>query len=105
MLNPLSNVGHTALEMVSMLNSLLKQKPEYKSKQIIISGGVENILDGYYLQENLKFSSVIGQAKNFLTHAENYQELKSFTESQVNSLKIAKSFLVVKPAFANGDYE
>ena len=105
LLNPLSNVGHTALEMVSMLNSLVKQKPEYKSKQIIISGGVENILDGYYLQENLKFTSVIGQAKNFLAHAENYQELKIFTESQVNSLKIAKSFLVVKPAFANGDYQ
>ena len=103
LMNPLSNVGHTALEMVSMLNSLVKQKTEYKSKQIIISGGVENILDGYYLQEKLGFTSVIGQAKNFLTHAENFHELKIFTESQVNSLKIAKSFLIAKQVFANGD--
>jgi isopentenyl-diphosphate delta-isomerase len=86
-----------------MLNSLVSKKSEYKNKQIIISGGLETILDGFYLLENLKFTSVIGQAKNFLTHAENYQELKCFTENQINSLKIAKSFLVAKPIADHGE--
>jgi isopentenyl-diphosphate delta-isomerase len=103
LINPLSNVGHTAVEIVSMLNSLVGKKSEYKNKQIIISGGLETILVGFYLLENLKFTSVIGQAKNFLTHAENYQELKCFTENQINSLKIAKSFLVAKPIADHGE--
>ena len=103
LINPLSNVGHTAVEMVSMLNSLVGKKSEYKNKQIIISGGLETILDGFYLLENIKFTSVIGQAKNFLTHAENYQDLKCFTENQINSLKSAKSFLVAKPIADHGE--
>ena len=92
----LSKVGHTAPEMVSMLNSLLRAKPEYSNKQIIISGGVENILDGFFLLENLKYNSVIGQAKNFLTHAESYDVLKRFTEGQIAGLKVAKAFLTAK---------
>lgn len=92
----LSKVGHTAPEMVSVLNSLVRARPEYRQKQIIISGGIENSLDGYFLRENLEFSSVIGQAKNFLAHAENYEDLKTFTEGQINGLKIASAFLVAK---------
>lgn len=89
-------VGHTAPEMVYFLNSLLKSNPEYQKKQIIISGGVLNILDGFYLRENLKFTSVIGQAKSFLAQAENYELLRHFTEGQVNGLKMAKAFLIAK---------
>jgi isopentenyl-diphosphate delta-isomerase len=92
----LAKVGHTAPEMVSILNSLSADS-KYKEKEIIISGGVENILDGYFLRENLAFNSVIGQAKNFLTSASNYDELRNFTEGQVAGLKVAKAFLVAKP--------
>ncbi|MDO9182134.1 MAG: hypothetical protein Q7U04_06985 [Bacteriovorax sp.] len=91
-----SKVGHTAPEMVCFLNALLKANSNYKQKQIIISGGVENILDGYYLKESLAFTSVIGQAKNFLKHAENYEDLRNFTAGQINGLKIAKAFLMTK---------
>lgn len=98
-----SKVGQTAPEMVSILNSLVKISSDYKQKQIIISGGVENILDGYYLRENLSFTSVIGQAKNFLTHAHNYDELEKFTEGQIDGLKMAKAFLVAKPFALNED--
>lgn len=96
-LEAFSRVGHTAFEMVEMLNSLLEKNSDFKKKQIIISGGIENILDGYFLRERLKFTSVIGQAKNFLRHAENYDQLKNFTEDQVNGLKSAKAFLRIKP--------
>lgn len=91
-----SKVGHTAEEMINILNGLLKVRPEFNQKQIIISGGVENILDGYFLRENLNFSSLIGQAKNFLVHANDYAELKKYTECQINGLKVAKGFLVAK---------
>jgi isopentenyl-diphosphate delta-isomerase len=99
----ISKVGHTASEMVASLNSLLKNHPDFKQKQIIISGGIGNILDGYFLLENLNFNSVIGQAKNFLVHAENYSELKKFTEAQIKGLKIAKAFLVAKPLACGED--
>lgn len=98
----LSKVGHTAPQMVSMLNTLLKTNPGAREcKDIIISGGVESILDGQFLRENLEFNSVIGQAKNFLAHAENYDELEKFTFEQLNTLKIAKAFLVAKKIAAD----
>lgn len=93
----LSRVGHTAPEMISMLNSLLAANSKYsETKNIIISGGVENILDGYYLRENLNFTSVIGQAKNFLTHAENYDDLEAYTAGLIDGLAVARAFLVAK---------
>lgn len=92
----LSRVGHTSIEMVSMLNNLLKTNPAFIEKQIIISGGIENFLDGYYLQEKLNFSSIIGQAKNFLSRSENYDELKAFTNAQIEGLKMANAFLTAK---------
>lgn len=93
----LSHVGQTSVEMVGLLNNLLKLNPDYSKKQIIISGGIENFLDGFYLQELLTFSSIIGQAKNFLNRAEDYSELKKFTAAQIKGLKMAKAYLVVKP--------
>jgi isopentenyl-diphosphate delta-isomerase len=92
----LSRVGHTSLEMINFLNNLLEVNPAYMEKQIIISGGIEDFLDGYYQQELLNFSSIIGQAKNFLNRAENYSELKSFTQAQIEGLKMAKAFLTVR---------
>jgi len=101
-----SKVGHTAEEMIVILNGLLKVRPEFKHKQIVISGGVENILDGHFLRENLNFNSVIGQAKNFLVHANDYVELKKYTEGLIFDLKIAKAFLVAKKIKAvEGYYE
>jgi isopentenyl-diphosphate delta-isomerase len=92
----LSTVGHTSEEMIGFLNQLLRVRPEYKNKQIIISGGVRNFLDGFYLQEILEFSSIVGQAKNFLNHASNYDKLRAFTNDQVEGLKMARAFLSVK---------
>lgn len=92
----LSAVGHTSEEMIGFLNELLHDRPEYKKTQIIISGGVKNSLDGFYLQEILEFSSIIGQAKNFLDRASNYEELNAFTKDQIEGLKMARAFLSVK---------
>ena len=92
----LAKVGHTSLEMIGFLNNLLAANHKYSEKQIIISGGIENFLDGFYLQEQLNFSSVIGQAKNFLSRSENLEELRAFTASQIEGLKMSRAFLTVK---------
>lgn len=92
----LAKVGHTSLEMIGILNNLLQANPKYMEKQIIISGGIENFLDGFYLQEQLNFTSIIGQAKNFLSRSENYEELRAFTNAQIEGLKMARAFLTVK---------
>lgn len=92
----LAHVGHTSLEMIHNLNNLLKTNSAYKEKQIIISGGIKDFLDGYYLQEQLQFSSIIGQAKNFLSRSENYEELRNFTAAQIEGLKMARAFLSIK---------
>jgi isopentenyl-diphosphate delta-isomerase len=92
----LTKVGHTSLEMIGFLNNLVNANPTYIEKQIIISGGIENFLDGHYLQEQLNFSSIIGQAKNFLSRSENYEELRAFTAAQIEGLKMSRAFLTMK---------
>ena len=46
---PFINVGHTANEMVDILNAL-----PTKNKEFIISGGLRNILDGYEVLSRMK---------------------------------------------------
>jgi isopentenyl-diphosphate delta-isomerase len=91
-LYPLTSVGHTALEMVEILNEFAQSHP----KEIIISGGIKNFLDGHYLLKKSKNNSVIGQAKNFLVHAEDYSKLSAFTENEINGLKMANNYLTLK---------
>lgn len=90
---PLMNIGHSAPEMLEWLNQM-----EVKDgKQIIISGGIQDFLDGYYLISKCKFPSVYGQASGFLKYARgNYTELFDYVNLQVEGLKLAKTFLKVK---------
>ncbi len=94
----LSRVGHTALEMALMLNSLISSnQTSGLQKEIIISGGITDVLDGYHVKEVLKLNSVIGFAKRFLDHAEDYAQLKKWTENQIETLKMARAFLRARP--------
>lgn len=95
-LESFTQVGHTAHQMVDILNHLAEENPKYKEKQIIISGGIKDVLDGYYLAEKLQYNSLIGQAKNFLARSENYDELRAFTSSQIEAFKMARAFLNIK---------
>jgi len=66
-------------------------------KEVIISGGIKNFLDGYYLINKLNLSCVYGQASGFLKYARgDYQELYNYVQSQVDGLALAKAFLKVK---------
>lgn len=71
---PFIHVGHTALEMVEILNALPSS-----DKEFIISGGVKSVLDAYGLKAKLKSPSVIGMAHPFLNPAkESFETLENF---------------------------
>lgn len=89
---PLASVGHSSLEMIDMLNSFYKKH----TKDIIISGGIKDFLDGYYLLQKSENSAVIGQAKNFLVHAHDYEKLRTFVQNEIDGLKMAHAFLTLK---------
>lgn len=96
----LSAVGHTAEEMVQITNKLeIELGDKLLCKEIIVSGGVKNFLDGYYLISSLNLKSVYGQASSFLKHARgSYEELYNYVDAQVKGLHLAKKYLRVKNA-------
>lgn len=90
------NVGHTIEEMITDLNQLFLELPECRSKEIIISGGIKDFLDGYYFINKTKFNAIYGQASTFLHYAqESYEVLKAFFTSQIEGYKLANSYLHV----------
>lgn len=94
----LAFVGHSAAEMVHMYNQLLEELgPKLACRQAIISGGVKNFLDGYYLINKINTTAVYGQASGFLKHARGaYEELYSYVDAQVQGLELANAFLRVR---------
>ena len=94
----LAMVGHSAEEMVLITNQLIDELGDrMRCKQVIISGGVKNFLDGYYLINKLAVPSIYGQASGFLKHATGtYEELRAYVEAQVQGLELANAYLRVK---------
>ncbi len=81
----LAAVGHSAIEMVEMVNDIVLNEP-IRCNQLIISGGVENFLDGYYLLSKSSLPAVVGMASAFLKYAQDYELLKRFVVAQVKGL-------------------
>lgn len=94
-----TRVGHTAEEMVHILNQLIKENGnEYKVEDIIISGGVKDFLDSYYLRKISKSNAISGHASGFLKHALiDEQSLDEFIETMSEGLLMSESFLHVRP--------
>lgn len=94
----LAQVGHSAVEMVEMTNQISEELGDkMQCRQVIISGGVRNFLDGYFLINKLKLDCVYGQASAFLRHARgSYEELHEYVASQIQGLEIANAFLKIK---------
>ena len=94
--DPFSYVGHSAYEMTFLVNQLIEDNQKIKTENLIISGGIKNFLDGYYLIKKSKMPAIYGMASTFLKYAkDDYQSLKHFTKSQIEGLKMAYSFLRV----------
>lgn len=94
----LAQVGHSASEMVDLANTLISNGGDiYSCKETIISGGVQDYMDGYYLTEKLNGPAIYGQASGFLKHAmEDYESLQQHVESQIKGLQMAHSFLSIR---------
>ena len=95
LLGPLASIGHTAEEMVDYINDLA---PAVMSeKNIIISGGVSDWLEGYYLMEKLRYPAVYGQASAFLKNAQgDYKELHNYVLNLKKGLLLAHSYLRIR---------
>jgi isopentenyl-diphosphate Delta-isomerase len=92
---PLTKVGETAVDMLGQVNGFV-DSGEVRCKSLILSGGVQSFLDGYYLVSKSKLPAVYGQASAFLKHARGeYPELKKYIEKQVWGLSAARAFLRV----------
>lgn len=91
-------IGHSAAEMVEFLNeSIQLLGNERKCSNVIISGGVKNFLDGYYLISKSELPAIYGQAAPFLKQANESQEtLDVFAEIQIKGLLMAQKFLKIK---------
>lgn len=97
---PLVNVGHSAAEMVGMVNDVVRQAGSADSttsihtQHLIISGGVRTFLDGYYLVERSELPAVYGQASAFLRFArEDYGTLQRYVSTQIRGLELARAYL------------
>lgn len=97
MFAPLSRIGHSAGEMLQIIEDLIQSGQKIKCKHLIISGGITSFLDGYYFVERSTLPAVFGQASGFLNYARgDYQDLRAFVEHQVRGLEFANAFLSVK---------
>lgn len=94
----LSFLGHSASDMVEFVNVLqAKLKQDVLCDQFIISGGVSDFLDGYYLTQKLSFPAIYGQASGLLKYAQSsYEELQKYLDLQIKGLSLAKAYLKVK---------
>lgn len=95
--NTFGNIGHTALEMTYLVNNLVQENSDYKCKELIISGGISNVLDGYYLTKISSLKSVFGMGSAFLEHAmDDYDALRNYAEKIKKSLSLANSYLTIR---------
>lgn len=93
---PMSYIGEDALSMVESVNNIIASEPPV-CKELIISGGVKNFLDGYHLIQKSKLPAIYGMASTFLKYAqEDYEQLHKFVEGQVRGLEMAYAYLAVK---------
>lgn len=92
-----SKVGHTAEEMTEMINKIVMERDNYLCEQLIISGGITHILDGYYLQKISRLPSVIGMGSALLRFASGeYEELRSYLQQVVRGYQLASAYLRVR---------
>lgn len=90
----LSLVGHTVDDMIRFVNEAL---PTSTCKEVIISGGISNYLDGYYHISKSNANAVFGMASGFLKYAmEDYETLSTFVQSQLEGLALSYQLLTIK---------
>ena len=91
-------VGHSAPEMLDFVNALKAELGDRcRVRHLILSGGVQDFLDGFYLLKKSALPAVYGQASSLLRHARGeYAALRTFAEAQIRGLELANAFLRVR---------
>ncbi len=93
---PLSRIGEDAPTMVALVNRIVADESPL-CKELIISGGIKNFLDGYYLIRKSSLPAIYGMASGFLKHAQgDYDQLREFVHAQVKGLEMAYSYLSIR---------
>lgn len=94
---PLIKVGHDAAEMMRFVQDIHRAaEGRLACPQLIISGGITDFLDGYYLTANSPLPAVYGQASALLRHAlEGDDALEQYLQDQIRGLETARAFLRV----------
>lgn len=94
----ISHLGHSISEMVYWINQMSTDNNDgIKCRQIIVSGGVKNFLDGYYWTQHVRLPAIYGQASTLLKYARESQEaLDEFIQQQIKGLQLARAFLTVR---------
>ena len=94
---PFVQVGVGADEMVDLINSMILQGEKFSCNQLIISGGIKDYLDGYYLTQKSILPAVYAQASMFLKYSQGeYAQLRQFISDQLEGYRMAKSYLTLK---------
>ena len=90
-------IGHTAEDMTQIVNEIVAKSKTYKCKQLIISGGITHILDGYYLQQKSKLNTVVGMGSTLLRAASGeYEDLKNYLHQVERSYQLATNYLTIR---------
>lgn len=94
----LASIGHSAVEMVDFTREIIEELGDKRRcNQVIVSGGIQDFLDGFYCIKKLPIPAVYGQASAFLKHAQgDYATLRTFVEAQIQGLELAEAFLKVR---------
>jgi isopentenyl-diphosphate delta-isomerase len=94
---PIAFVGHTAEDMIDMVNRIIAEEKEVLCHQLIISGGIQSFLDGYYLVRKSGLPAIYGQASGFLEYARgDYESLREYVDFQVTGYQLAEAYLIPK---------
>ncbi len=97
---PFAFIGQSANQMVGSVNQILSENPNPACRQLIISGGIQNALDGYFLTSKSQLPAVFGMASAVLKHAsESYESLAAFLENQIQVLRLAQAYLKINPDY------
>jgi len=92
-----THIGHSAEEMSNWICEWNTEKQVFKAKSIIVSGGIKSFLDGYYFLKKIPQKTMYAHASLFLKYALlGEQELLEFTESQIQGLEMAQTYLTLK---------
>ena len=94
---PFSKIGNDAESMLNHVNEYVSAENGIQCRQLIISGGIKNFLDGYYFINKSRLPAVYGQASALLEYArQSYESLYKFVDSQAKGLQLASAYLKIK---------